>query len=448
MLVKDTFDVTPPLPYPCQQMAARQYSDWALEELGIRRVSLRVADVENAAALASAAETLGADSVVLATLLATAVEMGRARDPESGLVAFRESRDQVVVLSAAAVQSEGLLWASVAHELGNALTTIGGWASVASSTLDEKESRKAIAIVAESAREAMDIAPLLIEGEGDGESSEAGRVVAGVLERFAPVAAARGVALVSGRIDPGEVLASRAAVAAITANLVKNAIEACRDGGRVTVGVRTSNRAVEIVVEDDGRGMSEAVRRTLFSPRSSPREGSPAGRGVGLSVVQALVTRAGGKARVTSTVGAGSSVRIELRRLQKRGQSSGVRRRAGPRRVLVVEDDRSIAELVETTMIARGAVVFRTVSPDAALAEARRSSFDLALIDLDLGSTGGAGLVTQLVERELSGRVVVMSGAPNVDVPLAHGVLRKPFDLSDLADLLEQGPVPRRVRSR
>lgn len=428
-------------------MAAANGAEWALEELGVRRVSLPVADIDASAVLAAAAETLGADVRALARLLAAASEMGRAREPEAGLVAFREGADRVVVLSNAAMRSEGLLWAGVAHELGNALTTIGGWASVAASTLDEAASRKAIAMVAESAREAMDVAPLLLEGGGDGDSSEAARVVSDVTERFAPVAAARGVTLSLGRVDPGPVTASRAAVAAITANLVKNAIEACREGGRVEIGVRGTARVLEIVVDDDGRGMPESARRALSDAGSTPREGSARGRGLGLSIVHALVERVGGKARATSAAGAGSSVRVQLPRAKAVKQSSGVRQRAGVRRVLVVEDHAAIAELLETAIEARGAATFHTRDPAAGLRAARSEPFDLALVDLDLGTTRGEGLIEALAREKLARRVVVMSGAPSVEVRAAHGVLRKPFDLTDLDEHFELAAGVRRAPS-
>lgn len=437
MLLKDTFDVKPELPY-ASAMAARQSNDWALEALGIRRATLLVGE-RSPTALASAAQTLGVEPSALESAIATATEMGRAHDPEAGLVAMRQGQE-ITLCSSAPLRAEGLLWAGVAHELGNALTTIGGWASVAASTLDEQESRRAIAIVAESAREAMDVAPLLLRRDEEDERAEVARVVSSVVERFVPVAAARGVMLRVRSVDAGEVMASRAAVAAIAANLVKNAIEACADGGRVEVAVRASARTFEILVEDDGRGMPEAKQRTLFSRRSAPPPRGAGGRGIGLSVVSALVSRAGGTARVTSTVGTGSCVRVELPRARKRGLASGVRRRTGVRRALIVEDHDSIAELVATTLVARGIEVFRTRDPAEALAEARRAPFDLALVDLDLGATSGEVVVETLVREARAARVVVMSGAPSIDVARADGVLRKPFDLADLDELLTQAP--------
>jgi signal transduction histidine kinase len=104
--------------------------------------------------------------------------------------------------------------------------------------------------------------------------------------------------------------------------LVTNAIEAVGCGGRVQVTVRSPSEAdtapVEIIVTDDGPGMSDEVRRHMFDPFFSGRE---AGRGLGfgLSKCWRIVTEHGGRVVVGESAGQGTEIAILL----PRGEPSG-----------------------------------------------------------------------------------------------------------------------------
>jgi signal transduction histidine kinase len=80
----------------------------------------------------------------------------------------------------------------------------------------------------------------------------------------------------------------------ILLNLLKNAVEALPDGGRIEVANRGHvNRDrrlyLELCVSDNGAGLAPEVLANLFSPVRSSKEG--AHHGLGLSIVHDLVTR-------------------------------------------------------------------------------------------------------------------------------------------------------------
>jgi len=101
---------------------------------------------------------------------------------------------------------------------------------------------------------------------------------------------------------------------AIRAALV-NALEALSDGGKVDVSAdadeSASERAVEIIVRDNGPGIAEDVRRHLFDPFYS---GRAAGRGLGLGMSKCwrIVTNHGGEVILDAPLGVGTTVRITL----------------------------------------------------------------------------------------------------------------------------------------
>lgn len=422
-------------------MSALLHHARVLSDLGVRSALVRPGDD-----VGDVAAAIDADPGAVERVVSAALVYDRASDADRGLCAWREG-DDVVLCSTASLRSDALAWAGVAHELRNALTTISGWAQLAGETSDPDRSRHALEMVQASARDAMDVAPMLLEQPVEGECTDVGRVARQVVERFGPIAGARGVTVVCRRIDEGEVRTSRAALASIVANLVKNAVEACEPRGRVEVAARATARGIEIVVEDDGRGMSDEAVAARFGPDTATAGRS--GRGIGLSVVRALVSRAGGTARVSSRVGAGSCVRIELPRAQRASATSGVRTRSGGRRVLVVDDHQALADLVATTLTARGASVVVAREPDEAIEAAAAERFDVALVDLDLGGSSGEALVKHLVATRLARRVIVMSGASSLPDLGADAVLRKPFDLADMEELaLEPTRVGKKRRAR
>jgi signal transduction histidine kinase len=110
------------------------------------------------------------------------------------------------------------------------------------------------------------------------------------------------------RIDP-------LALRRILENLVSNAVDSLGgQGGMVTVSTTRLAESgqpaqVRVVVEDTGKGMTEAELERAFQDFYSTKEG---GTGLGLSIVRRLVTDAGGRLRVETSPGAGSRFIVDL----------------------------------------------------------------------------------------------------------------------------------------
>jgi len=100
----------------------------------------------------------------------------------------------------------------------------------------------------------------------------------------------------------------------IVLNLVTNARDALRDGGRVALSlepVPDGAPRARLVVEDDGVGMDESTRARLFEPFFTTKEGSQ-GSGLGLASSLASVDACGGGIRVESAPGEGTRVEVTL----------------------------------------------------------------------------------------------------------------------------------------
>jgi signal transduction histidine kinase len=93
--------------------------------------------------------------------------------------------------------------------------------------------------------------------------------------------------------DPDQILAEVdvAKLHQLVQNLVRNGCEAVAPGGHVTVGIRVDDARCVIRVDDDGPGIPEHVKRRIYEPFFSTKEG---GTGLGMSIVHSLVSLHGG----------------------------------------------------------------------------------------------------------------------------------------------------------
>ncbi len=102
-------------------------------------------------------------------------------------------------------------------------------------------------------------------------------------------------------------------------NIISNAIEAMPTGGTVTVGAKIGKRLVCIYVSDTGPGLSEDVRREMFSPFFTTKA---RGTGLGLAVVRKAITRHKGKLFIKSALGKGTTFQIYLKIYRKTGDTN------------------------------------------------------------------------------------------------------------------------------
>jgi PAS domain S-box-containing protein len=96
-------------------------------------------------------------------------------------------------------------------------------------------------------------------------------------------------------------------------NLIVNAGEAIGEGGRVRFLVNPAGdgRSVQIAVKDDGRGMTEEVKRRALDPFFTTKKRG-LGTGLGLSLVRGVVQGAGGSLRIESAPGQGTTITLEF----------------------------------------------------------------------------------------------------------------------------------------
>jgi C4-dicarboxylate-specific signal transduction histidine kinase len=111
--------------------------------------------------------------------------------------------------------------------------------------------------------------------------------------------------------DLPPVLACRNDLVQVFVNLVQNAIDAMPRGGEVRIEAGERQGVLHVLVSDTGTGMTDAVRRRLFSPFFTTKDPGM-GTGLGLSISQRILRDHGGEVAVESRPGVGTTFSIRL----------------------------------------------------------------------------------------------------------------------------------------
>jgi CheY-like chemotaxis protein len=262
--------------------------------------------------------------------------------------------------------------------------------------------------------------------------------------------------------DLGTVLADPTEMHQVLMNLTANAAHAMRENGgvlelqldpcevdaelaRSLPGLAPGPHLL-ITVRDSGCGMDEQTLGRVFEPffTTKPKE---EGTGLGLSVVHGIVTSHAGAITVESTPGRGTTFRIYLPRHTAAAEAITEHEepiRGGTERILLVDDERGIAEYGRVALLRLGYKVHALDSSREALQVFRRQpdSFDLVLTDLTMPLLTGLQLADAV--RALRPRlpVVLMTGSSDASVARAEkegrisAVIEKPSGLRRLAAVL------------
>ena len=377
---------------------------------------------------------------------------------------------------ASKLESLGVLAGGIAHDFNNVLTAVVG--NIALARSDDTLSRETATWLEEAERACLRARTLTHQlltfsrgGDPVKRPMNLGPLVDATV-RFA-VSGSNVRCTVDVAPDMWAVDADEGQIEQVVHNIVLNAKQAMPRGGQVHVTCTnarltpapetagTVRQYVRISIRDQGVGIPPEHLERVFDPYFTTK---PAGTGLGLAVSHAVVKNHGGLLQVESSVGTGTVLHILLPRTTKRVAPTPslptVAIPHGKGRVLVMDDDRSIATVTASMLRTLGYSADVVSDGEMAierylLAMESDDPYDAVVMDLTVpGGMGGAEALAQLREYDEGICAVVMSGYADTGLLAEYqsvgfaGRLAKPFSLRDLAvtlhDLLADGR--RRVR--
>ena len=234
-------------------------------------------------------------------------------------------------------------------------------------------------------------------------------------------------------------------------NLLVNAAQALPEGRRENeIRVRTfvaGDGRVAVEVRDNGAGIAPEHLPRLFDPFFTTK---PVGlcTGLGLAISHGIVTRLGGTLEVESELGVGTTMRVLLpaaggpAEVERAESTAPAPARAG--RVLIIDDDVSLATSLGQTLCARHEVVVQSDPRRALELLVGGATFDVVLCDVMMPELTGIELYQRLaVSRPGTEQCIVFTSggawAPGVRSFLAttgRPVLEKPFRVEQAEELI------------
>jgi two-component system cell cycle sensor histidine kinase/response regulator CckA len=254
--------------------------------------------------------------------------------------------------------------------------------------------------------------------------------------------------------EPVPVIADAAQIARIVLNLALNAVDAMPAGGQLTIkteaewvtpGAEAGSHAGpwgKLTVADSGQGIDTQQQPRIFDRFYSTR--GPR-RGLGLPTVRALIKRSGGYLEVKSTAGKGSAFEVYLpyaRQLSDRPEVRSQPQSKSVKRILLVDDDAPLREVLARTLASAGYSVIEAGSAHEAIQiqAIQPGSIDLLLTDLRMSSMNGRDLAEVLRARDLEIKIIYISGYPDRRSDGAKNesdFLLKPFKPSALLEKIQ-----------
>ena len=217
------------------------------------------------------------------------------------LHAAERAAAQVLAERLAGTERRQAIWvvaAAVAHDLKNPLHNLQLLLEEAREEEDPKARAEILDRIRDNVERATErLSELSRAGQKRAESVDERVDLAGTLEelreRLKPtVQATRAVLEIDcprGLSVRGDAHAVRSAVENVAANALE-ALQSRGGGGRLALRAERRDGVVELLVQDDGPGIPDAIRGRLFAPFSSGREGI----GLGLAIARALARAGGG----------------------------------------------------------------------------------------------------------------------------------------------------------
>jgi len=245
-------------------------------------------------------------------------------------------------------------------------------------------------------------------------------------------------------------------------NLIVNALDALPTGGDLTLRLierpdrpngldlaHAERRMAVLEVSDSGVGIPPALHERIFDSFYSTKPADK-GSGLGLAMCRQIAARHNGSLELISAAGQGTTFRVLLPIAQQHAQAAPAAEAppASPAlRVLVVDDDPAVREVLTRVLQRAGHSVTGVASAEEALDRFAALEYDLIFADLSLTGMDGATLLEEVRARDPRIAAVVVTGWGQLDAGQHQklgvaAVLTKPFNVAQVLQIV--GEISRR----
>ena len=379
----------------------------------------------------------------------------------------QETRDLIGQLQKSVEQNKALITSrkkavhTITHELRTPLTAIIGYAGLMQKNSDADKSRKYIQNIQQSSNRMREMLNTLLAffRLDNGKEQPVISVcrisaITHILEtEFMPIVMDKNMALSVTNYADAVVLTDKERILQIGNNLLSNAIK-FTESGSVSLTTGYDDGLLKLIVEDTGTGMTAEEQQRVFSAFERLSNATTKdGFGLGLSIVQRIVTMLGGTIRLESEKGKGSRFTVEIpaqvaqeQQPQQTAQNY-IRNNERYYDVIAIDND-EVLLLMLKEMYAHEEIHCDTCIDVAELMELiRKKEYSLLLTDLNMPEINGFELLELLRSSNVGNSktipvvVTTASGSCSREELMERGFadcLPKPFSISELMEVSDK----------
>ena len=378
----------------------------------------------------------------------------------------RETADLIEQLKQSVEQNEALIASrkkavhTITHELRTPLTAITGYAGLMLKDCNTDKTGMYIQNIQQSSERMREMLNTLLsffrlDNGKEQPNFSTCRIssIAHTLEsEFMPIAINKGLALTVTNHTDAVVLTDKERILQIGNNLLSNAIK-FTENGAVSLTMGYDNGMLKLIVKDTGSGMTEEEQQRVFGAfERLSNAAAKDGFGLGLSIVQRIVTMLGGIIRLESDKGKGSRFTVEIpmqtvEELPEQINQTQIHCNHVFHNVIAIDNDEVLLLMLKEMYVQEG-IHCDTCTNAAELMEMiRRKEYSLLLTDLNMPDINGFELLELLRTSNVGNSrtipiiVTTASGSCSKEELMERGFadcLLKPFSISELMEVSDK----------
>ena len=378
-----------------------------------------------------------------------------------------QKRDQAV--HAEKMAALGELSFGVAHNVNNTLTGILGRAQLLMRTHDPEKISSGIEMIIKSAEDGAQIIRRIQDFARQRPSREFAPIsVAELLKDVCEMSRPHWEARENGpqiRLSlfadsTTRVMGDAVELREVLVNMIYNAVDAMPSGGEIRMSAHAVDERVVVSITDNGTGMSQEVKSRLFDPFFTTK--GKAGTGMGLAVSFGIIRRHSGTVEVESEPGRGTTFKISLPVASAEAATPAANSfnvesvsSADAVRVMVVDDESTVRDVLREALEAEGCVVLVADSGEQALKiyDDQKGKLDVIFTDIGMAEMSGWELAREIRKRSETIPLAIVSGWADAisfderQAIKADWVVSKPFDIAAIAEVAKEAGARRKTHA-
>ena len=378
----------------------------------------------------------------------------------------RKTTDLIGQLQQSVEQNEALIASrkkavhTITHELRTPLTAITGYAGLMEKERDADKTGMYIQNIQHSSGRMREMLNTLLDFFRLDNGKEQPVIslckistITHILEtEFMPIAMNKGLVLTVTNHTDAVVLSDKERILQIGNNLLSNAMK-FTDSGSVSLTTDYDNGILKLFVEDTGTGMTEEEQQRVFVAfERLANAAAKDGFGLGLSIVQRIVSMLGGTIRLESEKGKGSRFTVEIPmqtagELPERINQTRIHHDRTFHDVIAIDNDEVLLLMLKEMYVQEGVHCDICTNVAELMELIRKKEYALLLTDLNMPEINGFELLERLRTSNVGNSktipvvVTTASGSCSKEELMERGFadcLPKPFSISELIEVSDK----------